>query len=181
MIKFNIRGENIEVTEALRNYVQGRIGNLEKYFNDDHEMTAHVNLKVYKDKRGKVEVTIPAKQITLRAEDTSRDLYGSIDSVQEKLARQIRKYKTRMNDKSGNTPTGLNAEFAEFPIEEEAIEPIGKIVRTKHVDLKPMHVEEAALQMEMLGHDFYFFIDGDTEHPAIVYRRRDGNVGLIEG
>jgi putative sigma-54 modulation protein len=181
MIKFNVRGENIEVTEALRGYVEDRIDNLEKYFNDNHEMTAHVNLKVYKDKRGKVEVTIPAKQIVLRAEDTSRDLYGSIDSVQEKLARQIRKYKTRINTKAGNTPVGLNPEFAELPAGEEMTEPLAKVVRTKHVDLKPMHVEEAALQMEMLGHSFYFFIDADTDQPAVVYERSDGNVGLIEG
>ncbi|MDR0300367.1 MAG: ribosome-associated translation inhibitor RaiA [Streptococcaceae bacterium] len=179
MIKFNIRGENIEVTDALRDYVEERISNLEKYFNDGHEMTAHVSLKVYKDKTGKVEVTIPAKQITLRAEDKSRDLYNSIDAVQEKLARQIRKYKTRMNTKSEHT--ALAEEFAELALGDEVTEPVSKLVRTKNVDLKPMNVDEASLQMEMLEHDFFFFIDGDTDQPAVVYKRSDGNVGLIEG
>lgn len=181
MIKFNIRGENIEVTDALRSYVEERISNLEKYFNDGHEMIAHVNLKVYKDKTGKVEVTIPAKQVTLRAEDKSRDLYTSIDAVQEKLARQIRKYKTRINSKQTNT--ALADEFASLPAgeSEEATTEAVKVVRTKNIDLKPMNVDEAALQMEMLGHDFFFFIDGDTDQPAVIYKRADGNVGLIEG
>ncbi|MFV0556384.1 MAG: ribosome hibernation-promoting factor, HPF/YfiA family [Lactovum sp.] len=179
MIKFNIRGENIEVTDALRGYVEERISNLEKYFNDEHEMIAHVNLKVYKDKTGKVEVTIPAKQVTLRAEDKSRDLYASIDAVQEKLARQIRKYKTRINNKQSHT--ALAEEFASLPAGEEVLEESVKVVRTKNVDLKPMNIDEAALQMEMLGHDFFFFIDGDTNQPAVMYKRADGNVGLIEG
>lgn len=179
MIKFNIRGENIEVTEALRDYVEDRISNLEKYFNDGHEMIAHVSLKTYKDKAAKVEVTIPAKQITLRAEDKSRDLYNSIDSVQEKLARQIRKYKTRINTKSEHV--ALADEFAELEAGEETTEAVSRLVRTKNVDLKPMTVDEATLQMDMLAHDFFFFIDGDTDQPAVIYKRSDGNVGLIEG
>ena len=181
MIKFNIRGENIEVTDALRDYIEDRISNLEKYFNDGHDMTAYVNLKVYKDKSGKCEVTIPAKQITLRAEDTSRDIYASIDAVQEKLSRQIRKYKTRINAK-GNNKTAIDMmQFAELPAGEEVAEPAAKVVRTKHIELKPMHTDEAALQMEMLGHDFFFFVDADTDQPAVVYQRADGDVGLIEG
>lgn len=180
MIKFNIRGENIEVTDALRSYVEERISNLSKYFDDNHEMIAHVNLKVYKDKTGKVEVTIPAKQITFRAEDRDRDLYNSIDKVQEKLARQIRKYKTRMNNKSEHV--GLAEDFANLPLDdEEVVEAPAQLVRTKNVDLKPMTIDEATLQMEMLEHDFFFFVDGDTNQPAVIYKRTDGNVGLIEG
>ncbi|MDR2976453.1 MAG: ribosome-associated translation inhibitor RaiA [Streptococcaceae bacterium] len=179
MIKFNIRGENIEVTDSLRSYVEDRISNLEKYFDDKHEMTAHVNLKVYKDKTGKVEVTIPAKQITFRAEDKDRDLYNSIDKVQEKLARQIRKYKTRMNNKQDHV--ALADEFSRLPEDEEVTDEPVKLVRTKNVDLKPMTIEEATLQMEMLEHDFFFFVDGDTSQPAVLYKRTDGNVGLIEG
>ena len=91
MIKFNIRGENVEVTDAIRAYVEDKIGKLDKYFNDGHEVTAYVNLKVYSEKRAKVEVTLPAKNVTLRAEDTSQDMYSSIDFVEEKLERQIRK------------------------------------------------------------------------------------------
>ncbi|MDR0199298.1 MAG: ribosome-associated translation inhibitor RaiA [Streptococcaceae bacterium] len=179
MIKFNIRGENIEVTDALRDYVEERISNLEKYFNDGHEMTAHVSLKTYKDGSAKIEVTIPAKRLTLRAEDKSRDLYGSIDAVQEKLARQIRKYKTRINAKgNGNLPE--IEEFADLQEEIQAAYAETKVVRTKHVDLKPMHVEEAVLQMEMSGHDFFLFTDGDTNTPSVVYKREDGQVGILE-
>ncbi|MDR0298039.1 MAG: ribosome-associated translation inhibitor RaiA [Streptococcaceae bacterium] len=178
MIKFNIRGENIEVTDALRTYVEDRISNLEKYFDDAHEMTAHVSLKTYKDGSAKIEVTIPAKRLVLRAEDKSRDLYSSIDSVQEKLARQIRKYKTRVNAKGNALP--VIEEFADLKDEVTAAYAAPAIVRTKHVDLKPMNVEEAVLQMEMSGHDFFLFTDGDTNTPSVVYKREDGHVGILE-
>lgn len=181
MIKFSIRGENIEVTDALREYTENRISHLEKYFKENYEMTAHINLKIYKNKTGKVEVTIPAKQVTLRAEDTSKDLYGSIDKVQEKLSRQIRKYKTKINEKHGHTPTGQNPEFSDLTEEDKIDSEETQIIRTKHVELKPMSADEAALQMEMLGHDFYFFTESESSNPAIVYRRKDGGVGLIEG
>ena len=183
MIKFNIRGENVEVTEAIRTYVEEKIGKLNKYFNDGHEVTAYVNLKVYSDKRSKVEVTLPAKNVTLRAEDTGKDMYASIDFVEEKLERQIRKYKTRVNRKSKiNVPTGqaFGDEFAPLSPAEEIHDESVKIVRTKHVALKPMDAEEAVLQMDMLGHDFCVFTDADTDSTNVVYRRADGNIGLIE-
>ncbi|RZI48661.1 ribosome hibernation-promoting factor, HPF/YfiA family [Lactococcus kimchii] len=183
MIKFNIRGENVEVTDAIRAYVEDKIGKLDKYFNDGHEVTAYVNLKVYTEKRAKVEVTLPAKNITLRAEDTSQEMYSSIDFVEEKLERQIRKYKTRMNRKPRNSvPTGqaFNDEFAPLDKADEVAEDHVSIVRTKHVALKPMDAEEAVLQMDMLGHDFYVFTDADTNDTHVVYRREDGRYGLIE-
>ncbi|GBG96252.1 ribosome hibernation-promoting factor, HPF/YfiA family [Lactococcus termiticola] len=182
MIKFNIRGENVEVTEAIRTYVEDKIGKLEKYFNDGHDVTAHVNLKVYTEKRSKVEVTIPAKNVTLRAEDTSQDMYASIDLVEEKLERQVRKFKTRMNRKNKlSTPTGqaFADEFAPLDAADEIADDV-KIVRTKHLALKPMDAEEAVLQMDMLGHDFYVFTDADTNGTNVVYKRTDGNIGLIE-
>src|SRR5574337_1321380 len=122
MIKFNIRGENIEVTDSIRSYVEEKISKLEKYFTENQELTAHVNLKVYAEKTSKVEVTIPAKNITLRAEDTSQELYGSIDLVQEKLERQIRKYKTKVQKKRNNIATGKVFEtFVELSAEQETI------------------------------------------------------------
>lgn len=183
MIKYNIRGENVEVTDAIRAYVEDKVGKLNKYFNDGHEVTAHVNLKVYTEKRAKVEVTLPAKNVTLRAEDTSQDMYASIDLVEEKLERQIRKYKTRMNRKPRNAkPTGqvFADEFAPLDQADEIKDDSISIVRTKHVALKPMDAEEAALQMDMLGHDFYVFTDADTNGTHVVYRRTDGRFGLIE-
>lgn len=182
MIKFNIRGENVEVTEAIRTYVEEKISKLNKYFNDGHDVIAHVNLKVYSEKRSKVEVTIPAKNVTLRAEDTSQDMYASIDFVEEKLERQVRKYKTRVNRKSKfSTPTGqaFADEFAPLDAADEIADDV-KIVRTKHLALKPMDAEEAVLQMDMLGHDFYVFTDADSNGTNVVYKRSDGNIGLIE-
>lgn len=181
MIRFNIRGENIEVTPAIRDYVQNKVSKIERYFNDDRDITAHVNLKVYQNKNAKVEVTIPMKQLTLRAEDTSQDMYGSIDLVVDKLERQIRKYKTKTNRRKN--VKGVKdypvEELVDFEVTEE-VEEGAKIVRTKEIDLKPMDAEEAVLQMEMSGHDFFIFTDADTESTSIVYLREDGNYGLIE-
>ena len=181
MIKFNIRGENVEVTDAIRAYVEDKIGKLDKYFNDGHEVTAYVNLKVYSEKRAKVEVTLPAKNVTLRAEDTSQELYGSIDLVQEKLERQIRKYKTKVQKKRNHVATGKAFEtFVQLAPEDEIDEQNIDIVRTKIIDLKPMDAEEAVLQMDLVDHDFFIFNDAETNATSIVYRREDGNIGLIE-
>ncbi|OFI47608.1 ribosome hibernation-promoting factor, HPF/YfiA family [Floricoccus penangensis] len=181
MIRFNIRGENIEVTPAIRDYVQNKVSKIERYFNDDRDINAHVNLKVYQNKNAKVEVTIPMKQLTLRAEDTSQDMYGSIDLVVDKLERQIRKYKTKTNRRKN--VKGVKdypvEELVDFEVTEEVDEG-AKIVRTKEIDLKPMDAEEAVLQMEMSGHDFFIFTDADTDSTSIVYLREDGNYGLIE-
>lgn len=177
MLKFNIRGENVEVTDAIRDYVVKRISKLQKFFEDSVEATAHVNLKVYPNRTYKVEVTIPLPYLTLRAEETSNDMYGSVDLVTDKLERQIRKYKTKVNRKSREK--GLkNLEFV--PSDNDSVSDELKIVRTKQVSLKPMDPEEAVLQMDMLGHDFFVFQDAETNGTSIVYRRRDGRYGLIE-
>ena len=177
MLKFNIRGENVEVTDAIRDYVVKRISKLQKFFEDSVEATAHVNLKVYSNRTYKVEVTIPLPYLTLRAEETSNDMYGSVDLVTDKLERQIRKYKTKVNRKSREKGF-KNLEFV--PSDEESNDDELKIVRTKQVSLKPMDPEEAVLQMDMLGHDFFVFQDSETNGTSIVYRRRDGRYGLIE-
>ena len=176
MLKFNIRGENVEVTDAIRDYVVKRISKLQKFFEDSVEATAHVNLKVYSNRTYKVEVTIPLPYLTLRAEETSNDMYGSVDLVTDKLERQIRKYKTKVNRKSREKGF-KNLEFV--PSDEESNDDELKIVRTKQVSLKPMDPEEAVLQMDMLGHDFFVFQDAETNGTRIVYRRRDGRYGLI--
>ena len=177
MLKFNIRGENVEVTDAIRDYVVKRISKLQKFSEDSVEATAHVNLKVYSNRTYKVEVTIPLPYLTLRAEETSNDMYGSVDLVTDKLERQIRKYKTKVNRKSREKGF-KNLEFV--PSDEESNDDELKIVRTKQVSLKPMDPEEAVLQMDMLGHDFFVFQDAETNGTSIVYRRRDGRYGLIE-
>lgn len=179
MLKFNIRGENVDLTDAIRDYVTKRISKLEKFFEDNVEATAHVNLKVYSNKTFKVEVTIPLPYLTLRAEETSNDMYASIDLVTDKLERQIRKYKTRVNRKSREKGY-KNIEFV--PGDDNATDSDDslKIVRTKQISLKPMDSEEAVLQMDMLGHDFFVFQDAETNGTSVVYRRNDGRYGLIE-
>lgn len=182
MFRYNVRGENIEVTEAIRDYVEKKVGKLERYFSDAPDATAHVNLKVYSEKTAKVEVTIPLPYLVLRAEETSPDLYASIDLVVDKLERQIRKFKTKINRKSREK--GINAADAAVLFNNEAdgneSDSELDIVRTKRLSLKPMDSEEAVLQMNMLGHNFFIFEDADTNGTSIVYRRKDGKYGLIE-
>ncbi|WP_027108853.1 ribosome hibernation-promoting factor, HPF/YfiA family [Lacticigenium naphthae] len=183
MLRYNIRGENIEVTQAIREYVEKKVGKIEKYFHDVPEANAHVNLKTYSDKTAKVEVTVPLPYIVLRAEETSPDLYGSVDLVVDKLERQMRKYKTKINRKARTT--GLveqpTYEFDNLGDEAEGEEDFdAAIVRTKRLSLKPMGADEAVLQMDMLGHNFFIFEDAETNGTSIVYKRKDGKYGLIE-
>jgi putative sigma-54 modulation protein len=181
-MNYVIRGNNLEVTEALRNFVEKKISRLEKYFDTPPSADAHIALSVIRDDH-KVEVTIPFPGVLVRAEEKSADMYASIDLVVEKLERQIRKYKTKINRKprqegslrsqlyeNGNTPA-TSVEDEEEPIE---------VVRTKRFQLKPMDVEEAIMQMEMLGHNFFVFTNADTDEINVVYRRKDGRYGLIE-
>ncbi|MDF7638573.1 ribosome-associated translation inhibitor RaiA [Lactobacillus sp. ESL0791] len=181
MLKYNVRGENIEVTDALREYVEKRLKKLEKYFDLSQDMVAHVNLKVYRDHSAKVEVTIPLPYLVLRAEETTDDMYRSIDFVSEKLERQIKKYKTRVNRKSREKGyEDFFVETAEEEKEDKKETSEFDIVRNKQIGLKPMSPEEAILQMNMLEHDFFVFQDAETNGTSVVYRRNDGKYGLIE-
>ncbi|MBE1555030.1 ribosome hibernation-promoting factor, HPF/YfiA family [Sporosarcina limicola] len=186
MLDFNIRGENIEVTPAIREYVEKKVQRLERYFTEGANATAHVNLKVYNDKQTKVEITIPMKNLTLRAEERHNDLYAAVDLIVDKLERQIRKYKTKVNRKFRERE-GIAAFFASVnKSDEKAAETTLEddlefsIVRTKQFDLKPMDQEEAVLQMNMLGHNFFIFTDSESDGTNIVYKRKDGKYGLIE-
>jgi len=185
MLNFNIRGENIEVTPAIRDHVENKVRKLERYFNDGANATANVNLKVYNDRETKVEVTIPMKNLTLRAEERHNDLYAAIDLIVDKLERQIRKYKTRVNRKFRERE-GVAAFFASVnkskagdTVSPEDVDEFS-VVRTKRFDLKPMDEEEAILQMNMLGHSFFVFTDAESDETNIIYKRRDGQYGLIE-
>ncbi|WP_153732360.1 ribosome hibernation-promoting factor, HPF/YfiA family [Sporosarcina obsidiansis] len=184
MLDFNIRGENIDVTPAIREYVEKKIDKLERYFTESTNATAHVNLKVYNDKQTKVEVTIPMKNLTLRAEERHNDMYAAVDLIVDKLERQIRKYKTRVNRKARERE-GIAAFFQAVEGNNNAEEQIEDendfdVVRTKQFDLKPMDQEEAILQMNMLGHNFFIFTDAESDGTHIVYKRKDGRYGLIE-
>lgn len=191
MLRFNIRGENIEVTDALRDYAEKKILKIERYFNKElTNVDAHVNLKTYSDRSAKVEVTVPLSNIVLRAEETSQDMYGSIDLVADKLERQIRKYKTKVNRKlrreNLSRPEAIDPDLwdSDVPALDDNSKDEGdvssSIVRIKQVDLKPMSPEEAVLQMDLLGHDFFIFEDAETEGVSLVYKRHDDQYGLLE-
>ena len=181
MFHYNIRGENIEVTEAIRGYIQKRLDKLSKYFTNElsGDSDCNVNLKVYPEKKAKVEVTILIHSLVLRAEQTTGDLYQSVDFVTDKLERQIKKYKTKINHHhrlKGFKEQQLIIDQDKNTIDEE----ITPIVRTKRLSLKPMDSDEAILQMNLLGHNFFIFEDSQTNGTSIVYRRQDGKYGLIE-
>ncbi len=179
-MNFNIRGENIEVTPAIRNYVEKKVGKLERYFDEAPTSPVHVNLQVINNKQI-IEVTIPMPQLLLRAEETNSDMYAAIDLVVEKLESQIRKHKTKVNRKfrqEGNLKYMFRNEVdngLSFEDEDDL-----EIVRTKRFSLKPMDPEEAILQMDMLGHSFFVFANSVSGDTSVVYRRKDGRYGLIE-
>ncbi|HGL1547341.1 TPA: ribosome-associated translation inhibitor RaiA [Streptococcus pneumoniae] len=178
MIKYSIRGENLEVTEAIRDYVVSKLEKIEKYFQPEQELDARINLKVYREKTAKVEVTIPLGSITLRAEDVSQDMYGSIDLVTDKIERQIRKNKTKIERKNKNK-VATGQLFTDALVEDSNIVQ-SKVVRSKQIDLKPMDLEEAILQMDLLGHDFFIYVDVEVQTTNVIYRREDGEIGLLE-
>jgi putative sigma-54 modulation protein len=171
----NIRGKNLPVTDALQRYIEKRLGKIERYL--EGVDTVQVNLAVNRDSHV-VEVTIPLNGYLLRGEEVTGDMYGSVDLVVEKLERQIAKYKTRLMKKLKN---GTLKELPEIAAEHRGeAEPEPKLIRTKRFPIKPMPVEEAILQMNLLGHSFFVFFNAETEEVNVLYRRRDGNFGLIE-
>ncbi|WP_077328060.1 ribosome hibernation-promoting factor, HPF/YfiA family [Virgibacillus siamensis] len=182
-MKYNIRGENLEVTGAIRDYVERKISKLERYFDTPPTSDVHVNLSVYNDEQ-RIEVTIPMTNLLLRAEEQHLDLYAAIDLVVDKLERQIRKYKTKVNRKfrQKGSPKHVFAELEKEASTQvaEADEDDIEIVRTKRFNLKPMDSEEAVMQMDMLGHAFYVFTNALSGDTNVVYRRKDGRYGLIE-
>lgn len=181
MLRYNVRGENIEVTLPIREYAENKISKLERYFANIPDANVYINLKTYqKDGNKKVEVTVPLKGLTLRAEEVNADLYAAIDLVVDKLERQVRKHKTKVNRKHREHHTDDYDLIASFEVSDDENEEDIKFVRTKEVDLKPMDKEEAVLQMELLGHDFFIYTDADTNQINIVYRRKDGRYALIE-
>ncbi len=173
-MKFNITGRNVNVTDGLRHMVDKKLGKLDKFFKPETVCT--VTLSTQKDLQ-KIEVTIPVKGTVIRAEEASTDMYQSIDLVEDVLERQIRKYRTKLIDRKQNTQPFTDAFIEE---EEETTEPEIQILRTKQFDLKPMTPEEACLQMELIGHSFFVFENGDTGLVNVVYKRKGNTYGLIE-
>lgn len=174
-MKFIISGRNIDITDGLRSAVEDKLGKLEKFFTDDTEI--HVTLSVEKE-RQKIEVTIPVKGNIIRSEQVSNDMYVSIDLVEEIIERQLRKYRKKIIDKKQNAGTFQQA-FIEKDFEDENTNEI-KIIRTKKFGFKPMYPEDACVQMELLGHNFFVFLNAETEEVNVVYKRKGNTYGLIE-
>lgn len=176
-MRFIITGRNIVVTDSLRIAVEEKLGKLDRFFASETEV--HVTLSVQKE-RQKIEVTIPVKGHIIRSEQESDDMYVSIDLVEEVIERQLKKYKNKIIDKKQNS-AAFAQEFVEEDLDDD-VEETGEIeiIRTKHFGIKPMYPEDACIQMELLGHSFYVFLNAETDEVNVVYKRKGNTYGLIE-
>ena len=172
-MKFIISGKNLAVTEGIKTAVEDKLGKLERYFTPDTEVI--VTLSIEKE-RQKIEVTIPVKGNIIRSEQVSNDMYVSIDLVEEVIERQLRKYKEKIVAKQQDGGN-FKKEFLEK--ESEPLDEV-RIIRTKRFDMKPMYPEDACIQMELLGHNFFVFCNAENEEVNVVYKRKGNTYGLIE-
>jgi len=170
-----IHGDKIKITDAMKDYLKEKLAKLEKYLENSENVRANIMVKV-KNREQTVEITIPLKSFILRSEETKEDYYAAVDKTIDKLERQIRKNKTKLMSKHNKNTQEFN--FSEIETGEE--KNTSKIVKRKTIEVKPMNEEEAILQMELLGHEFYMYKDEETGLPAVVYKRKDGNYGIIE-
>ena len=176
-MKYNIRGDKLEVTDAIQNYIETKLDRLNKYFKED-DILANVLLRV-RGNNGIIEVTIPTDKFILRSEEEDKDLYAAIDLVTDKLERQIRKNKTRLNKQNiDNRFKEFNFDYEVSRDEEDSNKEV--IVKRKKLEMKPMDEEEAILEMNLLGHEFFVYKDMHTDCINVLYKRKDGNYGLIE-
>lgn len=173
---FNIRGNKIEITEPINDYIDKKIGRLDKYFGNPEDLRANVLVRISGIDQI-VEVTIPIKKGVLRAEDRDKDLYAAIDKVTEKLERQIRKNKTKIKKHRNSKNSYIEINVDEIPDEDLKDT---SIVKRKVIETKPMSEEEAILQMELVGHEFYVFKNSKDNNVSVVYKRSDGDYGIID-
>ncbi len=172
-MRITITGRNIDLTDGLKAAVEDKLGKLEKYFTSDTDV--FVTLSVEKE-RQKIEVTIPVKGHIIRSEQVSSDMYVSIDLVEEVIERQLKKYRTKLIAKKQSAADYFQQEFIDTETDEEEV----RIVRTKRFGMKPMYPEDACVQMELSGHDFFVFRNAETDEVNVVYRRKGNTYGLIE-
>lgn len=170
-----IHGDKLKVTDAMKEYIEEKLEKLNKYLENSENVRASVIVKV-KNHEQRVEITIPLKAFILRSEESKDDFYAAVDKTIDKLERQIRKNKTRIMSKQVKT----NKDFSMSAFSDEEDLDDKKILKRKKVEVKPMNEEEAILQMELLGHQFYMYKDSETNQVAVVYKRTDGNYGVIE-
>jgi len=171
-----IRGDKVKVTKAMNDYIIEKMGKLDKYISGSDKVKANVVIKI-KPLGQKVEVTIPLKKFILRAEETQEDIYAAVDVIIDKIERQIRKNKTKLLSKKIKDNKDILFDAIE---DNELSDEKNVIVKRKKIDVKPMSEEEALIQMDLLGHNFYLFKDDKTLEPTLIYKREDGNYGIIE-
>lgn len=169
-----IRGDKLKVTESMNDYVFDKLKKLEKYIDSSENVRANVVIKI-KNHEQKVEITIPLKKFILRAEETQEDFYAAIDVIVDKIERQIRKNKTKLQSRKIKESKDFITDY----IDDEKFED-SNVVKRKKIEVKPMSEEEAIIQMDLLGHSFYLFKDSKTLKPTLVYKRNDNNYGVIE-
>lgn len=175
-MKITLRGDKIKITEAMQEYANEKLERLDKYLDNSENVNANLVVKVQNYKQ-KVEVTIPLKNFILRAEEVQDDFYAAVDTVVDKIERQIRKNKTKLQSKKIKDSKEIVFDYIDDYKDEDDEE---VIVKRKKIEVKPMSEEEAIIQMELLGHQFYLFKDAETMKPSLVYKRTDGQYGIIE-
>lgn len=175
-MKYTIRGEKIEVTDAIREYIENKLSKIDKYFDNPDNVNVNVLIKV-KNREQKVEVTINTSLYQIRSEESHSDLYAAIDLVSDKVERQIKKNKTRLQDRYEKA--NINEMYFGYDSEEDITEE-NLVKKRKHIELKPMDEEEAILQMELSDHDFYVFQNVDTDSICAIYKRKDGYYGIMD-
>ncbi|AGL03582.1 ribosome hibernation-promoting factor, HPF/YfiA family [Desulfoscipio gibsoniae] len=172
-MKVLVRGRNVDVTDALKDYVEKRVGKLDKFLDGAKEATV---ILVVEGDAHKVEVTVPFNGMILRGEEATGDMYSSIDLIVDKLEKQIEKYKGKLNRRRVASEQKAYAEQPRFQDDDDGMQ----VVKTKRFAIKPMPVDEAVMQMNLLGHSFFVFSNAETEQVNVVYKRKDGKYGLIE-
>lgn len=175
-MNITLRGDKIKITDAMQEYANEKLERLDKYLDNSENVNANLVVKVQNYKQ-KVEVTIPLKNFILRAEEVQDDFYAAVDTVVDKIERQIRKNKTKLQSKKIRDSKEIVFDYIE---DYKEIDDDESIVKRKKIEVKPMSEEEAIIQMELLGHQFYLFKDADTMKPSLVYKRNDGQYGIIE-
>lgn len=179
-MRYQIIGKNITVTEGISNKITKTLSKLDKYFNKNDDVLARVVVRVYNGSdEAKVEVTIFSKDTTFRAEVKNHDLYAAVDLAVDKLLGQMRKFKTQLKKRYEHEGLGKAIVFEALK-DEEVKEQEAAPVKTKLIDLKPISVEEALVEMELIGHDFYLYLDTDDEKISVLYKRKEGGYGLLQ-
>ena len=176
-MELNIRGDKIKITKSMKEYIEEKLAKLDKYLEKSKNVSANIIVKVNGHEQT-VEITIPLKSFILRSEETQDDFYAAVDKTIDKLERQIRKNKTRLMTKHEKASYDFN--FDSIVVDKKEDKDEHKIVKRKTIEVKPMSEEEAILQMDLLGHQFFMYKDSETMEPAVVYKRKDGNYGVLE-